>query len=819
MKKIIIFLFIFLDFCFMKTYLDAAPVWQLVWSDEFDYQGYPDSNKWGYDIGAGGWGNQELQYYTNRLENARVENGRLIIEARKENYGGAQYTSARLKTRYKGDWLYGRIEVRAKLPGGTGTWPAIWMLPTDNVYGGWPNSGEIDIMECVGYDPWRVYFTIHTAAYNHMLGTQKGSSTILNDPQNNFYTYALEWYPDRLDFYVDNVKYFTFYKEKDDYTVWPFDQRFYLILNIAVGGTWGGAQGVDPNVFPQRMEVEYVRVYQLVDNPNIVSLNVAVNPPNVGEVVISPLSSTYTVNSQVVLEARSVNSMYEFCNWSGDLSGNKNPTSLVLNTNKNVTANFTTSIYKIYANKVSSTSIKVDGVLDEQEWDLKYSISKVVSGSYNNTAKFGVLWDDRYLYLGVDVIDSSLISQDSTNIWDDDSVEVYIDVAHDHKPSYDTYDTQYIKGYGVTSLWEKNNRTSGVLHSYYRTQNGYSIEMGIPWANLNVVPSSGMVLGFDVGINDDDNGGGRDGQAMYAGTSNNYLTTQYFGDLILTINVSTYTTNNPPEEEKRYVLTTYVEPENSGVVVVSPYGVEFPEGTKVDLTAIPKTGYKFKEWIGPVLNVNSSTTSVIMDSDKQVIAKFEEVSISTDNNVIKTYNLNFVVIPEAAGEVVLDPPGGVYTENTLVMIQAKPKPGYKFLNWSGDITGTQNPIAITLNSDKVVVANFEKIDENKYIFKQEPLCYPNPVRGGEISSVTIKFELKNVDNNYEIKATIFDTAGKLIKKLNIESQNKTAVELLWDLKDYNSKFVPSGIYFVNIVVKEKSTGKTEKKILKLAVIK
>jgi beta-glucanase (GH16 family)/ribosomal protein S19 len=818
-KKIIIFLFIFLDFCFMKAYLEAAPVWQLVWSDEFDYQGYPDPNKWDYDIGAGGWGNQELQYYTNRLENARVENGRLIIEARRENYGGAQYTSARLKTRYKGDWLYGRIEVRAKLPGGTGTWPAIWMLPTDNVYGGWPNSGEIDIMECVGYDPWRVYFTIHTAAYNHMLGTQKGSSTILNDPQNNFYTYALEWYPDRLDFYVDNVKYFTFYKEKDDYTVWPFDQRFYLILNIAVGGTWGGAQGVDPNVFPQRMEVEYVRVYQLVDNPNIVSLNVAVNPPNVGEVVISPLSSTYTINSQVVLEARSVNSMYEFCNWSGDLSGNKNPTSLVLNTNKNVTANFTTSIYKIYANKVSSTSIKVDGVLDEQEWDLKYSISKVVSGSYNNTAKFGVLWDDRYLYLGVDVIDSSLISQDSTNIWDDDSVEVYIDVAHDHNPSYDTYDTQYIKGYGVTSLWEKNNRTSGVLHSYYRTQNGYSIEMGIPWANLNVVPSSGMVLGFDVGINDDDNGGGRDGQAMYAGTSNNYLTTQYFGDLILTINASTYTTNNLPEEEKRYVLTTYVEPENSGVVVVSPYGVDFPEGTKVDLTAIPKTGYKFKEWIGPVLNVNSSTTSVIMDSDKQVVAKFEEVPISTDNNVIKTYSLNFVVIPEAAGEVVLDPPGGVYTENTLVMIQAKPKPGYKFLNWSGDHSGSSSTDFVSMDRDKLIIANFEKIDENKYIFKQEPLCYPNPVRGGEVSSVTIKFELENVDNNYEIKATIFDTAGKLIKKLNIESQNKTAVELPWDLKDYNSKFVPSGIYFVNIVVKEKSTGKTEKKFLKLAVIK
>ncbi|MCX8074050.1 MAG: glycoside hydrolase family 16 protein, partial [Clostridia bacterium] len=121
--------------------LNSAPVWRLVWSDEFDYTGKPDSNKWGYDIGGGGWGNQELQYYTDRLENARVENGKLIIEARRENYGGREYTSARLVSRNKGDWLYGRFEIRAKLPGGRGTWPAIWMLPTDWVYGGWPNSG------------------------------------------------------------------------------------------------------------------------------------------------------------------------------------------------------------------------------------------------------------------------------------------------------------------------------------------------------------------------------------------------------------------------------------------------------------------------------------------------------------------------------------------------------------------------------------------------------------------------------------------------------------------------------------------------------
>lgn len=816
MKKNKFYILIFLIIT-MKP-LQTAPVWQLVWSDEFDYQGQPDPNKWSYDIGAGGWGNQELQYYTNRLENCRVENGRLIIEARRENYGGAEYTSARIKTRNKGDWLYGRIEVRAKLPGGRGTWPAIWMLPTDNVYGGWPNSGEIDIMECVGYDPWRVHFTIHTAAYNHMLGTQKGSSTVLNDPQNNFYTYILEWYPDKLDFYVDNVKYFTFYKESDDYRVWPFNQRFYLILNIAVGGTWGGAQGVDPNIFPQRMEVEYVRVYQLVEDPNVVSLNVSVNPPNVGEVIVTPYSSTYTINSQVQLEARSTNSMYEFCDWSGDLSGKTNPVNLVLNSNKNVTANFTTSVYKIYANKVSSTSIKVDGILDEREWDLRYSVSKVVSGSYNNTAKFDVVWDNKYLYLGVDVVDSFLISQDSTNIWEDDSVEIYIDVGHDHKPSYDTYDTQYIKGYGVSSLWERNNRTSGVLHSYHRTQNGYSIEIGIPWSNLNVVPSSGMVLGFDIGVNDDDDGGGRDGQAMYAGIVNNYLTTQYFGDLILTISSSSYL---PSEEERKFVLNISVEPENSGVVIVSPYGFEFTEGTKVDLTAIPKTGYKFKEWAGDVSEeVNSSTISVIMDSDKQIIAKFE-ISISTENNVIiKTFNLSIIVIPEGSGEVILNPSGGVYTENTQVMIQAKSNPGYKFLKWSGDHSGTSSTDFVVMYEDKVIIANFEKIDENKSIFKQEPLCFPNPIKTEQISSVTIKFELKNLDNNkYDIKITIFDTAGKLVKKINVESQNENVCKIPWDLKDYNNKLVPSGIYFVNILVKDKTTGRTEKKFLKLAVVR
>ena len=154
----------------VNAFNSFAQEYELVWSDEFDYTGLPNSEKWSYDVGGSGWGNNELQYYTeNRTENARVENGNLIIEARKESYGGNNYTSARLITKSQGDWLYGKIEVRAKLPGGRGAWPAIWMLPTDWAYGGWPSSGEIDIMEYVGYDPGVVHGTVHTESYNHTL--------------------------------------------------------------------------------------------------------------------------------------------------------------------------------------------------------------------------------------------------------------------------------------------------------------------------------------------------------------------------------------------------------------------------------------------------------------------------------------------------------------------------------------------------------------------------------------------------------------------------------------------------------------------------
>lgn len=240
----------------------------LVWSDEFNYTGLPDSLKWSYDKGKGcpencGWGNNELEFYTtNRLENARVENGILTIEAKKETYEGAEYTSARLASKNKGDWKYGRFEIKAKLPAGKGMWPAIWMLPTKWEYGGWPHSGEIDIMENVGYWPDSALGTIHTGAYNGMLGTQKTKGVNLNDLSKVFHVYAIEWTSESISFFVDNKIYNYFKNENKGIEAWPFDKEFHLLLNIAVGGNWGGKFGVDDKIFPQKMEVDYVRVYQ-----------------------------------------------------------------------------------------------------------------------------------------------------------------------------------------------------------------------------------------------------------------------------------------------------------------------------------------------------------------------------------------------------------------------------------------------------------------------------------------------------------------------------------------------------------------------------
>ena len=238
-----------------------------VWADEFDYSGLPDPKRWGYDVGGGGWGNNELQYYTkDRLENARVENGNLVIEARKEEYLGRNYTSARLVTKGKGDWTYGRIEVRAKLPRGRGTWPAAWTLASQTSYGTafWPDNGEIDIMEHVGFDPGRVHANIHTKAFNHAIKTNKGANTLVPDAMDAFHTYRVDWTPTDMTFFVDDKSYFKFGNTGNGWQEWPYDKPQHLLLNIAVGGNWGGQQGVDDAIFPQKMLVDYVRVYKLV---------------------------------------------------------------------------------------------------------------------------------------------------------------------------------------------------------------------------------------------------------------------------------------------------------------------------------------------------------------------------------------------------------------------------------------------------------------------------------------------------------------------------------------------------------------------------
>ncbi len=243
----------------------GQPEYQLVWSDEFDYAGLPDSTKWSFDTegNAWGWGNNEAQFYTaNRSENAEVKDGSLYITALKEDFEERKYTSARLVTKGKGDWLYGKFEVKAKLPRGRGMWPAIWMLSTDWEYGSWPASGEIDIMENVGYMPDTILASAHTKSYNHIMNTQRADTVCVPGCYDEFHVYKLEWEPNQYRVFVDDLHFFTFKNEGTGSDEWPFDKRFHLLLNVAVGGNWGGKFGIDDSVFPQSMVVDYVRVYQ-----------------------------------------------------------------------------------------------------------------------------------------------------------------------------------------------------------------------------------------------------------------------------------------------------------------------------------------------------------------------------------------------------------------------------------------------------------------------------------------------------------------------------------------------------------------------------
>ena len=255
----------------MEPYRPTIPVdsnWAFeatpLWAEEFNTDGAPNPANWKYDLGGGGWGNNELQNYTSRPENVKIESGNLVITARKEAMGGNSYTSARLLSQGVGDKLYGRLEVRAKLPAGRGTWPAIWMLPTDWKYGVWPSSGEIDIMEHVGYDPGNVHFSIHTQDYNWTKNTQKQGTKYLADAVGAFHKYRVDWTPYAVTGYYDDELVYTFVNEGKGFAKWPFDQRFHLMLNLAIGGNWGGVQGVDDSIFPVQFLVDYVRFYKII---------------------------------------------------------------------------------------------------------------------------------------------------------------------------------------------------------------------------------------------------------------------------------------------------------------------------------------------------------------------------------------------------------------------------------------------------------------------------------------------------------------------------------------------------------------------------
>lgn len=252
----------------MLTQKTDGEKWSVVWSDEFDYEGIPDTSKWTYDVGNWGWGNAELQYYTeNRTENARVEGGNLIIEARKNDLG-YPWTSARLTTRGKQSFLYGRIEFRAKVPSGKGNWAAGWTLGDDYVDElSWPYCGEIDILESVSFemDPatgnGRAHASAHCGAYYFKLGNQPTGITEVKNMNKEFHTYAVDWTPKGLSASVDDRVYFEYNDTSTDLS-WPFNKAQNIILNLTMGGGWGGQQGIDSTISSQKYIIDYVRVYE-----------------------------------------------------------------------------------------------------------------------------------------------------------------------------------------------------------------------------------------------------------------------------------------------------------------------------------------------------------------------------------------------------------------------------------------------------------------------------------------------------------------------------------------------------------------------------
>lgn len=256
MKKLTIYILLSpLFFLFSKkTQSQTEKSYKLVWSDEFNTDGLPDTTKWGYNLGAGGWGNNEAEYYTSRADNAAISNGILKITVKKEAYYGSDYTSARLLTKGKFSFKYGKVEARAKAPAGAGTWPAIWMLGANDDTAGWPDCGEIDIMEHVGRNLNTIYGTLHYPGRSG--GNADGSTKLISDATTEFHLYTLEWTADAIKIYVDNE---LNHRVANSSSI-PFNHDFFLIMNVAIGGGFGGT--IDPAFTGAAMEVDYIRVYQ-----------------------------------------------------------------------------------------------------------------------------------------------------------------------------------------------------------------------------------------------------------------------------------------------------------------------------------------------------------------------------------------------------------------------------------------------------------------------------------------------------------------------------------------------------------------------------
>ncbi|EGB06169.1 hypothetical protein AURANDRAFT_29716, partial [Aureococcus anophagefferens] len=241
--------------------------YRLCWQDVFDYEGVPHPSRWEYQCDANDWIHDErhceAQWYTDKLDNACVRDGRLRIIARLERSHGCRYTSARLRTKHRGDWLYGRVEVRARLPPSRrGLWPAIWMLPTDDAFGGWPHSGEIDIMEHVGWEQdGLIHAAAHSTKHNPCVGHQRSQSKLVPTAHRGFHTYAMNWTPKALEIFVDNGLALRVEDKGRGPGDWPYSKRFHLLLNLAIGG-WGGQYGIDDTAFPACLEVDSVRVFQ-----------------------------------------------------------------------------------------------------------------------------------------------------------------------------------------------------------------------------------------------------------------------------------------------------------------------------------------------------------------------------------------------------------------------------------------------------------------------------------------------------------------------------------------------------------------------------